>query len=442
MKNKILLVLIIVTSFFIVKVNAQEQLLTYNHKETLNIKDISNITSYKDGYIVSLTYEGNTIIYNYNKEDKFISSKEISSLSNTSIIKYNDYFLVIGISNNALKAYLLDTNLQIKNQKSTEYILNYNSKINTYRESDKVYLMITDNNQLSSSTIYEIDELLDFKEDTMSSLGAEKLKSILKGDYYLIHFNSEEQIDSRKKEYYSSTYLSDKYILVGSEYNENLNPDISSDSKGIMTYIDSTGKVIKEIISDEYESYNYIEVIKDKLLLVAKNKENEYYLLTYDFEGNLVNSTLIENVTEANYINGMYKIGDKIALVTKTLDEEITTSEILFYSYNLNIYVEESLYGTVTVAKTSIPYGKVDFRVTPNAGYEVESIIVKDVQGVNIKITDNSFVMPENDCTIMVTYKEVVKNPETFDYIWLITLSLIIISFITIKLYKKMSWLK
>lgn len=441
MKNKILLILIIITSFFIVKVNAQETILTYNEKVTLDIDNISNITSYKDGYILTSETIDSTIIYNYNNENKLISTKELSSLTNTSILKYNDKFLIVGISNNILKCYILDSNLQIIKQQATEYMLDYDSKINIYLESDKAYIMITIDNQLSSNTIYEIDETLNIKEYTFSSLGPDKIKSILKGDYYLIHLNSAEY-QGRIPEYSSSTYLPDKYILVGTEYNQEADSNGEYEYKGIITYIDSTGNIINNIVSDDLEIYSDIKVIKDKLVVLAY-KDNTSYLLTYDFEGNLILSEAVDQIEDLNYANGMYKIGNKLAITTTKLSKDsLNNSEILFYSYNLNISYEESPYGTIIIPKTSIPFEKVEFTITPNSGYQVESVIIKDNQGANIKVSENSFIMPENDCIVIVNYKEVVENPETFDYILIITISLIIISIITINLYKKMSWLK
>lgn len=114
----------------------------------------------------------------------------------------------------------------------------------------------------------------------------------------------------------------------------------------------------------------------------------------------------------------------------------------MFYSYNLTISTEENLFGTINIKNSSIPYEKVEFEVLANSGYEIDNILVKDIQGNIIKVTGQSFIMPENDIILSITYKEIVTNPETIDYIIIIFPILIIVSLIMINLYRKISWLK
>lgn len=441
-KNIYSLFAVILSLIFINTVNATNSILTYDYTNTYENSNIDNVIANKNGYI--FTEESlSTTIYSYSNDSNLLSSKQFEDLTKTKVIKYYDNYLVVGINNNTLKVYLIDDNLQIKKQVKTDYIIDSSSTINLYLYSEKVYIMLTEDEILSDNNIYEIDENLNVTSSSISTLGSEKIKAILKGDYYLIHLNSEEGETSRYNNYLNTTYIEDYYILVGTNLNKDYIEETGYNPKSVLTIVDKEGNIIKEDINEEFTIYQNIHVIKDKLIVLASDINGEdYYLLTYDFEGNLVDKEKIE-VNETMYIGNMYKFSNKIVFSSfmkiKALEER---SNLIFYSYNLNINKEESIYGTIDVSNTSMPYSNVAITVTSNSGYEVEDIIVKDIQGNYIKVSDNSFIMPENDVIVSVKYRENISNPETFDYIILFSLILIMVSFITIKLYKKLSWLK
>ncbi len=448
MKKRIykMLTLIILTIFIssINIVNAKDTVLTFSHNNFYEVSNIYNVLGNKDGYIFLEENYDYTNIYSYDNSNTMKSAKKFEDLTNTKIIKYNDYYLVAGINNNVLKVYLIDNNLQIHNQEKTTYILDNSATINLYNYNNKIYLMITEDEILSSTNIYEIDENLNVSEISFSSLGSDNIKGILKGDYYLIHFNSEINNTSEKENhYYESTYLEDKYIIVGTNYNSFYNEENSNDYKGILTIIDKDGNLITNEINEDYSFYSNIQVVKDKLIVLAHTEYYENsYILTYDFNGNLISEEILD-VDEGSQIYKMYKVGNNIVFSAFRRPKTIAfTSNLLFYSFNLNIIKEDNAFGTIEIPETSTPYSKVSFNVVPNSGYEVDNIIVKDSQGEIIKISNNSFIMPENDVIIKINYKEIISNPETIDYIILISLSLLLITIVTIKLYKKMSWLK
>ena len=66
--------------------------------------------------------------------------------------------------------------------------------------------------------------------------------------------------------------------------------------------------------------------------------------------------------------------------------------------------------GTVTVSPKESQAGtRVEIKVTPKSGYEMKTLTVTDANGKNVSVnTDNngkySFVMPESDVTIKVTF--------------------------------------
>ena len=58
----------------------------------------------------------------------------------------------------------------------------------------------------------------------------------------------------------------------------------------------------------------------------------------------------------------------------------------------------------------------VELKVTPKDGYSVEEIIVTDINGERIEVTDNKFFMPGSDVKIEVKYVqgEYLPIPDTF----------------------------
>lgn len=74
------------------------------------------------------------------------------------------------------------------------------------------------------------------------------------------------------------------------------------------------------------------------------------------------------------------------------------------------IKVADTSGGTVTVSpKEAKPGTRVEIKVTPKSGYEMKTLTVTEANGKNVSVnTDNngkySFVMPESDVTIKVTF--------------------------------------
>lgn len=79
------------------------------------------------------------------------------------------------------------------------------------------------------------------------------------------------------------------------------------------------------------------------------------------------------------------------------------------------VNVEDSKNGTVKVDKNIALEGDtVTITATPEKGYEVDKIVVEDVQGKSITVTDGKFTMGEYEVGVTVTFKKVeVKEDAT-----------------------------
>lgn len=386
---------------------------------------ISNLMYSNHKYLFSEVTE-DTDLYVFNNE-KMVATKKIENLRKTKIIKYKDNYLVIGVQNNTLKGYLIDENLKILKQVETSYFISNHSKINLYKYNDKVYVMLTYEEILSNSSIYEIDSDFKVKENKLSTYSADTLKSILKSDYYLIHNNDKEEGTSVIR-YSDSTDIDGIYVLVG---NESFLSEEEPLKKAVITFYDGNGNVIREDISSQYKEYTEAYVVNDKIIVLGKTVYEENKILVFSEKGEILEEISLSSNEEEVHLS---KVSNQLIVHL--------SNRIMVYGYTVNLYKEESKFGTIEVNDKVVPYDTVQFAILPNSGYEVDTVVVKDRQGNVIEVNKNTFVMPENDVTIQVEYKESVINPETIDFIGLAVVILLIVSLISIYLYRKMVWLR
>ena len=430
MKRINLLAIIIINIFFVPIVYAKNDFMTFDYDVHVNNKSISNMIGQEDGYIFTDTIINDTVIYSYVK-DQLKVSKQIENLVNTSIIKYNNGYLVVGVNANTLKIYFLDYNLQIKRQKDTSYFIEQNVDFKLYRYNENIFVMLMQNGNLASNWVYEIASDLDVKQNKFSSYRAMDIKNILHGDYYLIHHNDKIN-DSRVIHYNHSTYTMDYNVLVGYSKAVDYSLEKGYDMYAVLTIFDNEGKVVHFLDSRDYVDYKAVLLVNDKLVVLGEHKNGHFYTIFYDLTGNILDEVLISDQAVHNF--SIAKVSNKIAL--------IYDNTIGFYHYTSHIFNEKSLYGTVHVVEESVPGQLVTLDIVPNSGYGVEHVIVKDRQGNSVEVKDNTFVMPDNDVWVDVQYKGKVINPDTVDKIFLILGCFIIISFVTVKLYKRWNWLR
>lgn len=411
-------------------VSAKSETLDSFKNIDIEVAGVNNIIGYKDGYILTEDNNG-TIFYSYSNDMELESTKTLEDLSKAKVINFGDCFLVVGVSSNTLKSYLLDSNLKVLKQKDTSYFIQESSEINLYSYENKIYVMLTYDENLISSSIYEIDNELEIKENKFSSYNADNLKKILKSDYYLIHNNDKED-NGRITHYNSSTYLNDKSILVGTTSNLSYDEVLGMDEKAVITIFDNKGNIVSELVNDEYTSFKDVLIVKDKIVaLGSKSQSYENVLIIFDSTGKVLEVIMLDNTNESLSLK---KLSNRVIL----LDE----NKMYSYSFDVNIYKEEDTFGSIDFNSVVSPYDIVKINVVPNSGYKVKDILVRDSQGNRISVVNNEFVMPSNDVFISVNYEELVTNPETLDIITIVVPVLFIGIIVFYRLYKKMIWLK
>lgn len=443
MKNKLYVVFTIILSMLLISNVKAAQLLEYEH--TYEITNL--ITDYQDmmslnNKIIILDYSdtNGTSLIIPNEDFTNKTSKIFADLKNPSIIKYNNAILLVGIEKNALKIYIVDENLQVIDQRETSYLIDSDSIIKAYLYDDKVYFMLFENENMKSTTIYEMNIELNVTTNNLSSYDSELLKKVLKGDYYIIRMNDIEK-EGRITHYYDTAYTKEYSVLVGDTNNID---SLDYNSKAHLTIIDSTGKELLNIEQEDYLQYKDVEIIKNKIVILASTELGES-LIICDNTGKIEDIITLPNTHENTPMNNYFikKINNKLIIYGEQQPKDITIIKTLsYYNFELSITVNETLYGTVEVADKSPANAEVTMLITPNTGYIIDTIEVIDNHGNLIPVTENKFIMPEEDVYITVNYKATVDNPETDDLIIFVGISTIFGILYACYLIRKLKWLK
>ena len=427
MKKILYLLLFFLTILFSYKVIYAEELLT--KKDYIIEEDSQTLQTIglKDSYITLNTIADKTIINKYNNQNVLVASKQLDNLVSSNIKNYNDNFIVYGKNNNVLSIFVLDTNLKILNAKETDILVDNNCKINLYLYNDNIYLLLTDEGTLFDNNLYKLDHLLNTNSKKISSYDNSELISILKSDYHLIHL-SRNIVNDVLHTYLESDYIENYNVLVG-----------YSDSS-LITLLDKNGTTLWTKNNENYQKYLNVKFINNKIVLLAL-KDGLPYLIIYDITGKIEQEI---PVSENSYeIAKLSTINNKLAIILNNhnVNRSLTNSMIITYEFLNSININSENYGTVEAVSEANPYEEVKIDVVPNSGYEVASILVKDEKGNKIDINNNAFIMPQSSVTVSITYKTSLDNPETTDFIFILSIIFIIAIIFTRTLYKKLKWL-
>ena len=95
--------------------------------------------------------------------------------------------------------------------------------------------------------------------------------------------------------------------------------------------------------------------------------------------------------------------------VDTTLDAVKDEKTGKYYVGTLNkVNVKETENGKVEVSLTeAIVEQVVEVKATANEGYKVKAIIVKDASGKEVEVVDGTFLMPDSEVTVEVTFEKV-----------------------------------
>ncbi len=448
MKKTISLIFALFISIFMINIVEAKELLT--SEKTVEYSSpaeifIGNILYNGEKYYVLNVNNTNTEVVtltdNYEVKDKKLFEK----LTNATMIKYDNTFILIGIEENNLKVYQLDANLKVINQQDSEIIMSLNSYFRATTKDEKIYVIALENGVFTNTNVYEIDKELKITENKFSSYDAELLKDIFGPDYYFVH-NNNAQIENHEWTFSDTARNNEYQAIVGTSANITYDPVTEYDNKAKLIILDKDNKEILNKEYDKYLDFIDVEIIKNNIVLLAID-ETKDYLLIY----NLVTKEekeieLTKNYSSLNNPNNnyLYKANNKLFIVVEgnnPADEELL-QKFAIYNFDCEIFVTENNNGTVEVINKANPYDEVSLSIKANSGFEIKNINIIDSLGNKIILKDNKFIMPENDVHIAVEYEEVVTNPETMDAIFLVAIMSISVLATSVFLYRKLEWLK
>lgn len=112
-------------------------------------------------------------------------------------------------------------------------------------------------------------------------------------------------------------------------------------------------------------------------------------------------------------------ITTNVAIVEGTVNNNVASlpTEVKELAKNSITITSNNGVVTLTANETGVEGAVVKFNVTPNAGYDFTKVIVKDADGNEITVADNSFVMPNSPVTLEAIFTKQIANPDTGDSI-------------------------
>ena len=254
-------------------------------------------------------------------------------------------------------------------------------------------------------------------------------------------------------------YISDQYYYY---YDDDF--DFVDYYSFILKINNETGEV--EWIKDAPDDYMYYDVvgISDDFVITVGYQDDNWTevgyerdsesvvssLFIYDLDGNIVEEHDLAKEAGVSRVDitHIMPFGKTIVGQAFAYDEDDNMTSLVFkYAGKFNIGINVEGNGTVNVPEEAFPGDEVEVVLTPDFGWTVDSIIVRDADGNEIEVNDNKFIMPDSDVTIEVKFKkiveEIIENPNTAA-ISITGLVLLAggLGFIVNKNYKKLKFLK
>lgn len=228
------------------------------------------------------------------------------------------------------------------------------------------------------------------------------------------------------------------YIMVGNSYSTDENKmNNNGSADAFLIKYDKNGNLLWQKNWGGSDFDNFQNVIVNNNILVAGTTKStdieglnlygstDIILLEYDLNGNIqqiINVGGSKDETIAGLTKGAkddyyLRIHSKSTDIANIENKSGNDSLLIKFNLNYNIDLNENIsYGTATAVQQG---SKGIVTSTPDKGYEVDQIIIKDSEG-NIldvettKLEDGTYSFPlYTDVSVEVTFKEKVANPKT-----------------------------
>ena len=108
---------------------------------------------------------------------------------------------------------------------------------------------------------------------------------------------------------------------------------------------------------------------------------------------------------EVVYMHGETNVTGNASYYFNIIHEEEDNHDVIESKKHTITLINDGKHGTVTVVAKEMSGESVTITVTPDSGYMLDTIEVKDANGNEVSLKDMSFIMPDSDVTITVTWK-------------------------------------
>lgn len=481
-KSKLILFVILIMSIFIAKPQALDNLYNLDwqseKQKSYDKKDYDDVLffSFKDNHILKFSYEEDDSddyyvnATHYDKDGNVLASKKLPSFYDVFVDDKYIYVCTYGEEDD----YKLIKYDEKFNELANITITGYDSASIIGLTDDKVILFVYTYEYVEEQSKYEyfyleVDKNLEhidtFKETEDT---ATKYSNLLYGKYFNNDMSLEKLQNNFKKirEKYGESYIEKidprGYIVLNVIDRENYTNDklivLDFNLNEIIvknTNYDDDDEPIKDIVILD----NNIAIVYEKNREFTDDSKDEYYIPNdyiniYDLNGKFI-ETIDNDVTYYGLtaINGGFVVEQSthpgctayIPVDVSSIDTMRPACTLEYstvvYKLTYNIKTNVTGDGQIEVQDKAMVGDEVKFNIIPSNDWILSKIIIKDSQGNIIEYKDNSFIMPDSDVTIEVTFE--IENPNTSD-IWIsgITIITIILGIILIKNKKKLKFLK
>ncbi len=410
-------------------VATQENLIYNNYTSYLDGYLNSYVIENEENYTSSLTYydkEGNTILVKndipFRIDDLATDGENIYALYYQYSLETNDNYGIV----------LFDKNFDIQKR---VILKDYNRNNEIYQRKllgDSLFFIENNNIIINSgSQTFIVDNNLanEFYESSNQFYTSDYNNyNVIKGRYNTYNGNKIE---------YKSTKMKNNVIIASGLYYK----DNCETKDCMVALVSAFNKDYNKLWTKEYSEYSNIQeaqIIGNYIVGIANNREdNQEYLIIMDKNG-----TILNKAKTINNVLMLKDIGNGFIVTNYISDENVTFNSELYKIMN-TVTIKKNGKGHVEISGSGIAGSTVKFKIIPDSGYTLSSIVISDNDNNKIKISNNSFIMPDSDVVIEATFVDGTINPETADLTIIILFVIATVAlFATAYLNKEKKWFK
>ncbi len=436
MKKQIILILLLIISIFTVNVYAEEDF-NFSESQNLSMNAVPMACSTEANTSYCLSYDnlyGSASIYQIDLREAV--STKIKELTNTvlysSLEKIDNGYLAVGFvvrgSNNLIITHF-DDDFNIVNNINIHTNRAYTGA-KLIKENGKYYILNQSINTNNFLAVELSEDLLTATQVNEESLSGQVLEMA-------VAYNKMTQYNDESNIILNIEKLNDGYIILSTT---------ESNTDCVLAYYKDGEQVWrKDVYNTNYGSL----IVKDDYFYVSK-EDTPNRITTfekYSVSGELLKSIPIDVLNDqGRFFFSNYNIAvrdDQILIFSYYLNGQFgTLSEMInwritYVDTKNQINKIDSKNGSFTLSKpNAFTDEEIEISVSPNKGYLLDKIIVKDIKNNLVEVKNNKFIMPNSSVTVEVLFKKQIINPKTFTNILLI-IGIISIPIISVLLIKK-----